>query len=40
MVKEIHKGALAQTRGVVKYRPEFATVSPVCQHIMVAITSA
>jgi putative acetyltransferase len=26
MVKEIHKGALAQTRGVVKYRPEFATV--------------
>src|SRR4030095_3872081 len=26
MVKEIHEGALAQTRGVVKYRPEFATV--------------
>jgi len=26
MVKEIHEGALAQIRGVVKYRPEFATV--------------
>jgi putative acetyltransferase len=26
MVKEIQEGALAQTRGVVKYRPEFATV--------------
>jgi putative acetyltransferase len=26
MVKEIQAGALAQTRGVVKYRPEFATV--------------
>ena len=26
MVKEIKEGALAQTRGVVKYRPEFATV--------------
>ena len=28
MVKEIQAGALAQTRGVVKYRPEFAMVSP------------
>jgi putative acetyltransferase len=26
MVKEIQEGALAQTQGVVKYRPEFATV--------------
>jgi len=26
MVKEIQEGALAQIRGVVKYRPEFATV--------------
>jgi putative acetyltransferase len=26
MVKEIKAGALAQTQGVVKYRPEFATV--------------
>ena len=26
MVKEIQEGALVQTRGVVKYRPEFATV--------------
>ena len=26
MVKEIKAGALAHTRGVVKYRPEFATV--------------
>jgi putative acetyltransferase len=26
MVKEIQAGALAQTHGVVKYRPEFATV--------------
>jgi putative acetyltransferase len=26
MVKEIQEGTLAQTRGVVKYRPEFATV--------------
>ena len=26
MVKEIQAGSLAQTRGVVKYRPEFATV--------------
>ena len=26
MVKEIQEGALPQTRGVVKYRPEFATV--------------
>jgi len=26
MVKEIQEGVLAQTRGVVKYRPEFATV--------------
>jgi putative acetyltransferase len=26
MVQEIQEGALAQTRGVVKYRPEFATV--------------
>jgi putative acetyltransferase len=26
MVKEIQEGALAQLRGVVKYRPEFATV--------------
>lgn len=26
MVKEIQAGALAQTRGVVKYRPEFATM--------------
>ena len=26
MVKEIQEGALAHTRGVVKYRPEFATV--------------
>jgi putative acetyltransferase len=26
MVKEIHEGALARTRGVVKYHPEFATV--------------
>jgi putative acetyltransferase len=26
MVKEIREGALAHTRGVVKYRPEFATV--------------
>jgi putative acetyltransferase len=26
MVKEIQEGFLAQTRGVVKYRPEFATV--------------
>ena len=26
MVKEIQEGALLQTRGVVKYRPEFATV--------------
>ena len=26
MVKEIQVGALAQTRGVVKYRPEFTTV--------------
>jgi putative acetyltransferase len=28
MVKEIQKDALAQTRGVVKYRPEFDVVSP------------
>jgi putative acetyltransferase len=26
MVKDIQGGALAQTRGVVKYRPKFATV--------------
>lgn len=26
MVKEIREGALAQIRGVVKYRPEFASV--------------
>jgi putative acetyltransferase len=26
MVKEIQEGALARMRGVVKYRPEFATV--------------
>jgi predicted N-acetyltransferase YhbS len=26
MVQEIQEGSLAQTRGVVKYRPEFATV--------------
>jgi putative acetyltransferase len=26
LVKEIHEGALVHTRGVVKYRPEFATV--------------
>jgi len=26
MVKEIQKGALARTRGVVQYRPAFATV--------------
>jgi len=26
MVKEIQEGALARTRGVVKYRPEFALV--------------
>jgi putative acetyltransferase len=28
MVKEIQEGALARTRGVVKYRPEFDVVSP------------
>ena len=28
MVKEIQEGALARTRGVVKYHPEFAVVSP------------
>jgi len=28
MVKEIQEGALAQIRGVVKYRPEFDVVSP------------
>jgi len=28
MVQELREGALTQTKGVVKYRPEFETVSP------------
>jgi len=28
MVQALRKGALTQTKGVVKYRPEFETVSP------------
>ena len=28
MVHELREGALTQTQGVVKYRPEFETVSP------------
>jgi 8-oxo-dGTP diphosphatase len=36
MVQALREGALTQTKGVVKYRPEFATVYPVCQHSMVA----
>jgi hypothetical protein len=36
MVKEIQEGALAHTRGVVKYRPEFDVVSPEEEAIMLA----